>query len=75
MAVLIDPRHIDWDRWCALFCEQFADVQVAPLPEDRWEDFADDIASRSYFSTYCFPGANGFDNWQNWASTLVGLWQ
>jgi hypothetical protein len=74
MTTIVDPRGIGWDQWCSMFCEQFAEIQIAPYPEEQWKQFADDIASRSTFSGPGFPGSLGFDDWRDWASRLVGIW-
>jgi hypothetical protein len=69
-----EPTDMTWDTWNALMCGNFAEQQLELFPEDRWEDLADSMAVNGFFAAYGFPTSRGFDSWQSWARTLVGIW-
>lgn len=68
-----DPRGHNWDSWCALMAELFAPQQLGTLPEDRWQEWGDAMAGIGYFMSSGVPDTRTFANWQDWASSLVGV--
>jgi hypothetical protein len=53
--------------------EQFASNQLGTLPEEQWRIWADGMNGIGYFVQNGVPDPRGFDTWQDWASSLVGI--
>lgn len=68
-----DPRGLSWDRWCALMNELFAAQQLGVVPEDHWRDWANGMQGIGYFANSGVPDQSGFQSWQDWAKSLVGI--
>lgn len=71
--VTYDPRGMEWNQWCSLMSELFSAQQLGTLPEDRWQEWGDGMASIGYFMNSAVPTTQNFDNWQDWAQQLVGI--
>ncbi|NDG42041.1 MAG: hypothetical protein EBY28_22400 [Betaproteobacteria bacterium] len=72
MAVILDPRNLTWDYWCARTAEQFAAQQLGTLPEDRWQEWGMALSGIGYFTKSSVPDTRGFSKWQDWAFALTG---
>jgi hypothetical protein len=72
MAVVLDPRNLTWDYWCARTAEQFAAQQLGTLPEDRWQEWGAGLSGIGYFTKSSVPDTRGFSKWQDWAFALTG---
>ena len=72
MAVILDPRNLTWDYWCARTAEQFAAQQLGTLPEDRWQEWGAGLSGIGYFTKSSVPDTRGFSKWQDWAFALTG---
>jgi hypothetical protein len=70
---LYDPRGHTWDSWCSLTAELFAPQQLGVVIEDRWREWANGMAGNGYFMSSNIPDTRTFDNWQDWAASLVGI--
>jgi hypothetical protein len=53
--------------------ELFAPQQLGTVTEDRWREWADAMAGNGYFMSSNIPDTRNFDNWQDWAASLVGI--
>ena len=71
--VILDPRGLTWDLWCARTTEQFAAQQLGVAPESRWREWADAMSGIGYFSRSGIPDSRNFSTWQDWAFVLVGV--
>jgi len=72
MAVILDPRNLTWEQWCARTAEQFAAQQLGTLPEDRWQEWGAGLSGIGYFTKSSVPDTRGFSKWQDWAFALTG---
>lgn len=72
MAVVLDPRNLTWDYWCATTAEQFAPQQLGTVPEDRWQEWGMALSGIGYFTKSSVPDTRGFSKWQDWAFALTG---
>jgi hypothetical protein len=72
MAMVLDPRNLTWDYWCARTAEQFAAQQLGTLPEDRWQEWGAGLSGIGYFTKSSVPDTRGFSKWQDWAFALTG---
>ena len=71
--VVYDPRDLSWDEWCARMAELFAGQQLGTVTEDRWQDWASGMQGIGYFVQSGVPDPRGFDDWREWAKSLVGI--
>ena len=71
--VTYDPRGMDWNQYCKLMEELFASNQLGHVPEERWRDWVDGMNGIGYFVQSGVPDHRLFDNWQDWAKSLVGI--
>ena len=73
LAVVYDPRFHTFDSWAALMCEAYAGQQLAiPNPTTDWKQWAAGLKAIDVFTNEGIPGPYIYDNWQDWASALVG---
>jgi hypothetical protein len=73
LAVVYDPRYQDFDSWAALMCEAYAGQQLQiPGPGVEWKSWAAGLKAIDVFANEAIPEPYGFDNWQDWASAVVG---
>ena len=73
MTTTYDPRGMTWDYWCKLTEEQFAPQQLGHLPEEQWRKWVDGMVGIGYFLNSGVPDSRGFENWQEWAQTFMGI--
>ena len=71
--IVFDPRDLAWDDWCARMAELFAGQQLGTVPEERWKDWANGMQGIGYFVQSGIPDARGFDDWKEWAKSVVGI--
>ena len=71
--VVYDPRGLTWDHWCSRMAELFAANQLGTVTEDKWRDWADGMQGIGYFVNSAVPDPRGFDEWYQWAESLVGI--
>ena len=43
MSTTFDPRGMTWDYWCASMAQQFASNQLGTVPEENWQDWAQNL--------------------------------
>jgi hypothetical protein len=73
LAVVYDPRYHTWDSWTSLMCEAYAAQQLSSnTPEEKWKEWAAGLKAIDVFTNEGIPGPYVFENWQDWASALVG---
>jgi len=74
LAVVYDPRYHTWDSWACLMVEAYAGNQLSiPSGEDKWKEWANGLKAIELFNNDGIPGPDIFDNWQDWAVTLVSV--
>lgn len=73
IALVYDPRYHTWDSWTSLMCEAYAAQQLSSnTPEEKWKEWAAGLKAIDVFTNEGIPGPYIFENWQDWASALVG---
>lgn len=70
--ITYDPRGMTWDQYCALMAELFASNQLGTVPEERWREWVDGLNGIGNFVMSGVPDHRGFQNWQDWATSVVG---
>jgi len=73
LALVYDPRFHDFKSWASLMCEAYAGQQLS-IPSDNtdWKEWAAGLKAIDIFTNEGIPGPYIYDNWQDWASALVG---
>jgi hypothetical protein len=73
IALVYDPRYHTWNSWSSLMVEAYAAQQLsANTPEEEWKQWAAGLKAIDVFVNEGIPGPYIFENWQDWASALVG---
>ena len=73
IALVYDPRYHTWNSWTSLMCEAYAAQQLSSnTPEEEWKQWASGLKAIDVFVNEGIPGPYIFENWQDWASALVG---
>ena len=73
IALVYDPRYHTWDSWTSLMCEAYAAQQLSSnTPEEEWKQWAAGLKAIDVFTNEGIPGPYIYENWQDWASALVG---
>lgn len=73
LALIYDPRGHTFESWAALMCEAYAAQQLMiPYPMMDWKEWANGLCALDVFMNNGIPNAIGYEDWQDWASALVG---
>jgi len=73
IALVYDPRYHTWNSWTSLMCEAYAAQQLSSnTPEEEWKQWAAGLKAIDVFTNEGIPGPYIYENWQDWASALVG---
>ena len=73
LALVYDPRYHTWNSWTSLMCEAYAAQQLSSnTPEEEWKQWASGLKAIDVFVNEGIPSPYIFENWQDWASALVG---
>ena len=73
LALVYDPRYHTWNSWSSLMCEAYAAQQLSSnTPEEEWKQWASGLKAIDVFTNEGIPGPYIYENWQDWASALVG---
>ena len=71
-APIVDPRHMDFQYWAEVMCDQFATQQLeVPSKDTDWKKWANGLKAIDIFNNEGMPDASAFDNWHEWAEALV----
>ena len=73
LPLVYDPRYHTWNSWSSLMCEAYAAQQLSSnTPEEEWKQWASGLKAIDVFTNEGIPGPYIYENWQDWASALVG---
>ena len=73
LALVYDPRYHDFQSWASLMCEAYAGQQLAiPNQQTDWKEWASGLKAIDVFTNEGIPGPYIYENWQDWATALVG---
>lgn len=73
VALIYDPRFHTFESWACLMCELYASNQLqVPILEMDWKSWAAGLKAIDVFANEAIPEPYGFDDWQDWASAVVG---
>lgn len=73
-ALVYDPRHMEFEQWACLMCEQYAAQQLSiPDNDADWKSWAVGLLGIDVFTNQGIPSPYSFENWQDWASALLNV--
>jgi hypothetical protein len=73
IALVYDPRYHTFDSWAALMCEAYSGQQLQiPGPDVEWKSWAAGLKAIDIFANEAIPEPYSFDDWNDWASAVVG---
>jgi hypothetical protein len=62
-----------WDQYNKLMAELFAPNQLGYVDEEHWRDWVDGLNGIGYFVQSGVPDHRGFETWDQWAESMVGI--
>lgn len=72
-ALIYDPRFHTFESWASLLCELYAEQQLEiPTAQTDWRKWGEGVLAIGFFNSQAAPFPNQFDNWEDWASALIG---
>lgn len=72
-AFIPSPDGLKFSDWGALVAEQFAQFGVsAPYNDDSWKTWVCALFYVPELAAMNIPGADGFENWSDWAEQFIG---
>jgi len=73
IGLLYDPRNHTFESWASLMCELYAAQQLMiPSADTDWKEWANGLKAIDVFTNEGAPSAEGFQEWQDWATALMG---
>ena len=76
LPLIYDPRHHTFESWASLMCEAFAANSLEiPGASTTWQGWAVGLKSIGLFSNEAVPDPYTFENWDDWATSLVNAFQ
>ena len=73
-ALVYDPRYHTFESWASLMCEQYAAQQLEyPNQSTDWKAWGAGLNAIDLFTNNAVPNPYSFDDWQDWASSLVNV--
>jgi hypothetical protein len=68
-----DPHGLKFSEWGAVMAEQLAAYGVsAPTDDDGWKTWVCALFYVPELVSMNIPGADGFDDWSDWATQFIG---
>ena len=72
-AQVYDPRYHTFDSWASLMVELYSPQQLEiPSPSTDWKVWGNGLSAIDVFTNEAIPRTDQYDDWQEWASALVG---
>lgn len=73
VPLVYDPRFHTFDSWASLMVEAYAAQQLQiPTADLDWKSWAAGLLAIDVFVNEGVPDPYLFDEWQDWASAVVG---
>lgn len=73
VPLVYDPRFHTFDSWACLMVEAYAAQQLQiPTPDLEWKSWAAGLLAIDVFVNEGIPDPYLFEEWQDWASAVVG---
>ena len=72
-GILYDPTGHTFESWASLMCELYATQQLMiPSKSTDWHQWGNSLKAIDVFANEGAPSTEGFLNWQDWATALIG---
>lgn len=65
------PDYNTWEDWNGQLVHYFGEQSFSVLPEEQWREVAQSVAVNPVFDKYSVPDPAAFENWQDWALSLI----
>jgi hypothetical protein len=73
IGLIYDPTNHTFESWASLMCELYASQQLMiPSADTDWKEWGNSLKAIDVFTNEGAPSTEGFLNWQDWASALLG---
>lgn len=73
IALVYDPRYHTFESWASLMVEAYAAQQLqVPIVDVDWKSWGAGLKAIDIFANEAIPEPYQFDDWQDWASAVVG---
>lgn len=73
VPLVYDPRFHTFDSWASLMVEAYAAQQLQiPTPDLEWKSWAAGLLAIDVFVNEAIPDPYQYEEWQDWASAVVG---
>lgn len=73
IGLVYDPRYHTFESWASLMCELYAANQIEiPTSLTDWKVWGNGLKAIDVFTNEAIPDTSAFDDWQVWATALVG---
>lgn len=72
-AFVYDPRGHTFVSWACLMVEQYA-AQNLIIPDEStdWKMWGNGLKAIDVFTNEAVPNTDAYDNWEDWASAVLG---
>jgi hypothetical protein len=67
------PNFMSWSEWSGNFAIYYGREPLPDVPEDRWQEAANEIALLPTFAAYPIPGPETYPTWQDWAMEVTTI--
>lgn len=64
-------QNMTWENWNGNMLHYFSAEPMPYLPEEKWQDFARNLAMLPSFTTYPIPSPELFSDWRDWAKEFT----
>lgn len=73
VPLVYDPRFHTFESWASLMVEAYAAQQLQiPTPDLEWKGWAAGLLAIDVFVNEAIPDPYQYEEWQDWASAVVG---
>lgn len=73
VGLVYDPRYHTFSSWASLMCELYAAQQLAiPTDSTDWHQWGNGLLAIDVFTNEAAPTTDLYDDWEAWATALMG---
>ena len=73
VGLVYDPRYHSFESWACLMVELYGAQNLSiPTPTTDWQEWAAGLKAIDVFTNEAVPNTDAFNNWEDWASAVLG---